>query len=47
MNRLVLTIELPEAPDNFEPLDLIQYLSKEVKSLENKFKTIVNYEWQY
>lgn len=47
MNTLTLTIEFPEAPDNFEPLDVIDYLSLKVKSLSEDFDTTVNYEWSY
>ena len=47
MNKLILVIELPEAPDNFEPLAMIDYLSSKVKKLQTEFKTTVNYEWHY
>ena len=47
MNKLTLVIELPEAPENFEPLAVIDYLSSKVKKLQAEFETTVNYEWHY
>jgi hypothetical protein len=47
MNRLILTLEFPEAPENFEALEVINHLSSNVKELQNKFQTTVNYEWTY
>jgi hypothetical protein len=47
MNTLTLTIEFPEAPENLEPLEVIEYLSNKVKNLQREFNTTVNYEWNY
>ena len=47
MNRLILTLEFPEAPENLEPLAVIEYLNNNVKKLQDKFQTTVNYEWTY
>ena len=47
MNKLTLTIEFPEAPENFEALAVIEYLSSKIKNLQAEFATTVNYEWEY
>jgi hypothetical protein len=47
MATLTLVIEFPEAPENFEPLSVIEYLSPKVKSISKEFQSTVNYEWNY
>lgn len=47
MRTLTLVIEFPEAPENFEPLSVIDYFSPKVKKMSKEFQTTVNYEWDY
>ena len=47
MNKLILTLEFPEAPENFEALEVINHFANELKRLKHEFQTTVNYEWTY